>query len=107
MPKVEIEVSEAELKKLTKSSCNSNSPVKIVLLQRGWVFVGNYSKVGQECKLENAKCIRQWGTTKGLGELVNGPTSKTVLDDAGIVRFHEMTVIATIDCEESKWNSKL
>lgn len=81
--------------------------VKIVVLQRGWIFVGYYSKNGSECKLSNAKCIRQWGTTKGLGELVSGPTSKTVLDDAGTVRFNELTVIATVDADESKWSSKL
>lgn len=104
MPKVEIEVSETELRKLKGS--NTNSPVKIAILQRGWVFVGRYSKKDNDCVLENALCIRQWGTTKGLGELVNGPTSKTVLDDAGTVRFHEMGVICLIDCNESKWSEK-
>lgn len=107
MPKVEIEVSESELKKLKGNCGNSNSPIKIVILQRGWVFVGRFSKVGTECKLDNAYCIRQWGTTKGIGELVSGPTSSTKLDDCGTVRFHELTIIASIDCEESKWNSKL
>jgi len=106
MARIEIEVTDAELKKL-KGGCSTNSTIKIVILQRGWIFVGRYSKVGQDCKLEDAKCIRQWGTTKGLGELISGPTSSTKLDDAGTVRFHEMTAIATIDCEESKWNSKL
>lgn len=105
MPKVEIEVSESELKKL-KGTSNSNSPVKIVILQRGWVFVGRYSKTGSDCLLENAHCIRQWGTTKGLGELVDGPTSKTLLDDAGTVRFHELGIIALIDANEEKWSKR-
>lgn len=105
MPKVEIEVSAEELKKLQCKS-NPDSPVKIVILQRGWVFVGRFKKSGSDCVLENALCIRQWGTTKGLGELVNGPTSKTVLDDSGTVRFNELTVIAMVDCNESGWKNK-
>lgn len=78
--------------------------VKIVILQRGWVMVGRYSKNGSECTLERASVIRVWGTTRGLGEIAGGgPTKKTALDPAGTVRFHELTVIATIDCEASKW----
>lgn len=81
--------------------------VKIAILQRGWIFVGYYSKTAQDCKLSSAKCIRNWGTTKGLGELAQGPTSKTVLDGAGTVRFNEATIIALIDADESKWSAKL
>lgn len=103
----EIEVNGKKYVLKGKDNRVTEGPVKIVILQRGWVFVGRYSKVGSDCKLEDAKCIRQWGTTKGLGELINGPTSSTKLDESGTVRFHEMTVIAMIDCEESKWSNKL
>lgn len=104
MPKVEIEVSDAELKKL--KGADNQGPIKIAILQRGWVFVGRFSKTGSDCVLENASCLRQWGTTKGLGELVQGPTSKTLLDDAGTVRFHELGIVALIDCNQEKWASK-
>ena len=103
MPKVEIEVSAEELKKL-QCKQNSDSPVKIAILQRGWVFVGRFKKTGSDCILENAYCIRQWGTTKGIGELCSGPTSSTKLDACGNVRFHEMTIVALIDCEEKSWD---
>lgn len=102
MPKIEIEVSAEELKKMQFKS-NSDSAVKIAILQRGWIFVGRFKKTGSDCILENAQCIRQWGTTKGIGELVSGPTSSTKLDDSGTVRFNEMTIVALIDCEESGW----
>lgn len=92
------------LKGTEKKSVTGN--VKIVILQRGWVFVGRFSKVGQDCKLENAYCIRQWGTTKGIGELVDGPTPKTILDEAGTVEFHELTSIATISASEDGWKKK-
>lgn len=81
-----------------------SSQVRIVILQRGWIYVGRYSVTNQdEHRLDNAQCIRTWGTTKGLGELINGPTSSTKLDEAGTVRFNPLTVIATLDCQESGW----
>lgn len=104
MPKIQIEISEAKIKKLKRQDCDGE--IKIAILQRGWVFVGRFSKNGSDCVLNNASCIRQWGTTKGLGELVNGPTPKTVLDDASTVRFHELGIIALIDVNQEKWECK-
>ena|SRR5215469_12463585 len=85
-----------------------NSDIKIVVLQRGWVMVGRYSKDGDTVTLENAQVIRQWGTTKGLGQLAfDGPQSNTKLDKAGHVEFHILTVVATINCDDKKWNGEL
>ena len=71
--------------------------IKIVVLQRGWIYVGKFEKDGNHCKLHNSYCIRSWGTTKGLQELVNGITSSTKLDKCeGIVEFDWLTVIHTI-----------
>lgn len=80
--------------------------VRIVVLQRGWVYIGVFSKDAKngECVLEKASCIRRWGTSKGLGELVNGPTTSTVLDAAGTVRFHELTVVSMIDANGEAWS---
>jgi hypothetical protein len=76
----------------------------IAILQRGWVFVGMLSRNGSALKLENARNVRRWGTTRGLGELAaEGPKPNTVLDPAGAVEFHELTVVALLNCEESKW----
>ncbi len=83
-------------------------PVRIVILQRGWVMVGRFSQTGTSCLLEDAAVIRIWGTSRGLGEIaLSGPTSKTILDKAGTVRFHELTVVASLDCETDKWSSVL
>ena len=79
--------------------------IKIVILQRGWVMVGRYSQDGSKCRLDNAAVIRKWGTTKGLGEIADGgPTKNTVLDKIPPVEFHELTVIATIQCRAEKWD---
>ena len=79
--------------------------VKIVILQRGWVMIGRFERNGNDCKLHNASVIRTWGTTNGLGELASeGAKTSTKLDKChGVVQFDYLTVVATIDCEESKW----
>ena len=80
------------------------SKIKIVILQRGWIYVGRFSKLEEGmCQLEGAQCIRRWGTTKGLGELVNGPLASTKLDPVGIVQFHNLTMVASIDVKDEKW----
>lgn len=82
--------------------------IKIVILQRGWVFVGKFSKSGSACFLTDAYNIRMWGTTKGLGELAaNGPTSTTKLDKVNDVSFHELSVVAMIDCDKTAWSKSL
>jgi hypothetical protein len=84
-----------------------NGSTKIVILQRGWCMVGRLEKNGSECKLHNASVIRNWGTSKGLGEIaIGGPTSSTKLDKCGgLVEFDYLTVVASISCDESKWSS--
>ena len=80
--------------------------VRIVILQRGWVFVGVFSKKGTQCFLDSASTLRTWGTSKGLGELVNGPLTNTKLDPVPQVEFHEMTIVATLKVNASKWKLK-
>ena len=82
-----------------------NLGIQMVVLQRGWVVIGQLSKSGQYYSLKKASVVRNWGTTKGLGELVkSGPLTNTKLDPTnGTVRFHELTVVMRIKCEESVW----
>lgn len=85
-----------------------SSDIKICVLQRGWVMIGRYSKDGDTVTLENAHVIRTWGTTKGLGELaLEGKQSNTKLDKAGHVEFHILTVVATINCVDKKWDKEI
>lgn len=92
------------------TSCNDtkNGLIEIVVLQRGWVAVGKFNQVGEECTLNNAYVIRQWGTEKGLGQIaMDGPTSKTKLDKTGTMRFNKMTIVTRIDCNQEKWNAEI
>jgi hypothetical protein len=78
--------------------------IKIVVLQRGWVYIGRFERNGNDCKLHNAYNIRVWGTTKGLSELVNGATSLTKLDKCdGVVEFDWLTVVHTITVNFQAW----
>ena len=92
-----------------ESEQDINSDIKIVILQRGWIVVGRFSRSGSQCKLNNASVIRTWGTTQGLGEIAEGGvTSTTKLDKCkGVVEFDYLTVVLTIDCEAKKWEKSL
>ena len=80
--------------------------IKIVILQRGWVYIGRFERNGNDCKLHNAYNIRTWGTTKGLCELVNGATSSTKLDKCeGVVEFDWLTIVHTIVVNPEKWRN--
>jgi hypothetical protein len=79
--------------------------IKIVVVDRGFVYVGHTTIDGNFLTIDNAKNIRRWGTTKGLGELVNGPLASTVLDRAGVVTVPLRAVILLIDVEQKKWSA--
>ena len=85
----------------------TEAKVQIVIAPRGWIFVGYTEIVDQDLVISRASVIRIWGTTSGIGELVSGPTPKTKLDPAGVVRVPLSAVLARIDCEVSKWASVL
>lgn len=90
------------------SQAPKNSNIKIVVLQRGWVFIGRWSQSGDMCSLDDAYVIRTWGTTKGLGELaLEGKQSNTKLDVAGHIEFHILTVVAILNCNDKKWDKEL
>jgi hypothetical protein len=77
---------------------NSNKTRQIVILQRGWIVVGDVEQDGTKIIVTDASVIRRWGTTNGLGQLaLGGPTKETILDACGTVRAHELAVVATID----------
>lgn len=86
-----------------------NGEYRIVILQRGWVMIGRLEKIGSDCKLHNASVIRNWGTTKGLGELaMEGKKKDTKLDKCcGVVEFDYLTVVATISVNEDLWKNEL
>jgi len=54
----------------------------IVVIKSGFAFVcREFTETPESATLTTARCIRVWGTARGLGQLVSGPTKETVLDD--------------------------
>ena len=86
----------------THGKCESKFQIAVV--DRGFVYVGHVSINAGWVTIENARCIRKWGTTKGLGELASGPTKETELDPLITLRFMLDKLIHLIDCDEAKWN---
>ena len=77
---------------------------KIVVLDRGWVVVGDVTIEGGNVIVDNCQNIRRWGTSRGLGQLAeNGPTAETKLDPQPRTETNVLCVIQMIDCSEA-WN---
>ena len=91
----ESESAHSEVVPQTESECVPR--MAIVVLDRGNVLKGRLSRTSGGYILQEASVIRRWGTTKGLGELVTGPTNETKLDPCGTVRFDSF--IMSIDIE--------
>lgn len=85
------------------SNAPAPSPVRIVVLQRGWVVVGRVTETEDKVIITSASVVRAWGTTKGLGELRTGPTSSTKLDPSGTIEAHPLTVVFTMDVDAAAW----
>lgn len=85
-----------------KSACQKSNPEitgqHIVVLDRGFVYVGDVTIQGDFCIIENAKNIRYWGTKNGLGELTKGPLEETKLDKIGTVKAPMRAVIHFTPC---------
>ncbi len=70
---------------------------RIIVADRGWVFVGDCTENDDgSVTIRNALNIRRWGTSKGLGELVNGPLTETKTDDYGTVKTVAIVTIAVL-----------
>jgi len=80
------------------------STPQIVILDRGFVYVGDVTIDADWVTILNARNVRRWGTSKGLGELAKtGPLKDSVIDPAGTVRAPLRALIGLIECEASSW----
>ena len=107
---MKTDVSEIQINGVTyipknESKVQYDGEIKIVILQRGWVVVGRFERNGSDCKVHDASVIRNWGTTRGLGEIAkDGPTESTKIDPTnGLVEFDYLTVVASISCNQVAW----
>jgi hypothetical protein len=71
----------------------------IVVLDRGFVYVGDVAEQSDRITISNARNIRRWGTTQGLGELRDGPLRETTTDKVGSVIAFKHAVMHMIPCK--------
>lgn len=70
---------------------------RIIIADRGWVFVGNCEDHEDgSVTITNCRNIRKWGSSNGLGELINGPKPGTVADVYGTVKCLPIATIAVL-----------
>lgn len=72
----------------------------IFVVEAGFVFLCDSAvNASEQWVLENASVIRQWGTTKGLGQIaLQGPTKETILDPCGSPCIPESKVLFILPC---------
>lgn len=93
-----------ECSKPSPSNESTDHGLQIIILDRGYVYVGNVSIDDNWVLITTARNVRRWGTTKGLGELAaNGPLKDSIIDPVGTVRAPLRALIGLIECEVSKW----
>lgn len=87
-------------------------PIRIVVLDRGFVFVARCpdpTACGLWLTVKDARCVRVWGTSNGLGELCTGPVAATVLDDiVPSMTFAVRALLFTFnDVDQDAWRDHL
>ena len=80
-----------------------NGNIRIVVLDRGFVYVGHVTEYDDHIEVKNARSIIRWGTSKHLAELVNGPLSETKLGDCCDFIAYRGSVVHMISVNQDKW----
>jgi len=81
------------------------SKINILVLDRGWVVVGECWESEDNILLKNGSTVKRWGTTHGLGELANlGIRENTSLNPFnGDVLINKKFIIMKIECNQDAW----
>jgi hypothetical protein len=78
----------------------------VVVLDRGFVYVGEVLRKGDMYVMPSGRNIRYWGTDKGLHQLVtSGPTEKSKVDAPAFVRIPARAVISLHETDGALWKN--
>ena len=84
--------------------------IKITAFDGRWVYVGETTIEDGYYIIKRAATIRYWGTSRGLGQLFNGPTGSTKLDpEIGTIKIpvDKMTAGGERECNQEAWEKVL
>lgn len=78
--------------------------IQIAILDRGFVYIGEATTDADWLYLAKSQNLRIWGTSRGLGELIDGPTTKTILDYSGKLKVRRGSLITLMDVNQGIWS---
>ena len=91
-----------------RASDAQGGPIKIVILERGFVYVGRCREEGLiHLTIYGARSLIRWGTSKHLGELADGPLDNTKLGDSCTVKVRFPQVIHIIEVSQDAWDKHI
>lgn len=84
---------------------NPKGDLSIVVLHRGWIFVGEFAQDENACCLTRCENVRKW-TSGGFGGLTLGAKSSgAVLDKCEPMEFDTSAMILCVDVAEGWHNA--
>lgn len=86
---------------------DQNKDIRLVVLQRGLILIGHYSRQGMNCFLKKSVLVKKWDFTSELGKLADGHVSGVVFEKVGDVEFHRLNEIMAINLKACVWDNKL
>lgn len=88
------------------ATIDSGSQWKIVIAERGWVYVGRPRREGDQLVISECFNIARWASG-GLGRLAkNGPSSDDTLYDYGTVSLHVFAIPGgALECNDDAWHA--
>ena len=84
-------------------------PIKIVVIERGFVYVGRVEKNDEtgDVTIYGARSLIRWGSSQHLGELVDGPLKNTKLGASCTVLVRQQQIIHMIEVNNGGWNNHI
>lgn len=84
----------------------SESQWKIIIAERGWVYVGRSRRDGDYLVISECWNVARWAPG-GLGRLAkHGPVDNDTLYDYGTIRLHVLAVPGgAVECNDEVWNA--
>ncbi len=76
--------------------------IYIVVLPNGFVYVGYTNRDDRQLDIQGKNLIR-WGTTRHLGELIDGPLDNTVLGSMCCVTVLMPQDVHIIEVDQNAW----
>tara|TARA_R110000868_G_scaffold58435_5_gene180592 strand:+ start:2285 stop:2563 length:279 start_codon:yes stop_codon:yes gene_type:complete len=79
----------------------------ILVVDNGFVFVGDVVSDGKTLVVLKAKQLRVWGTTAGLGQITEGPTAATKADPCDTVIIPAARLVFALPANGAKWGGQV